>query len=176
MTGNTGGGKGGVWASLNLQTKWNYLAKGWHPVDDEMQDRLHMLSYVCQRWWPNSPRRTSVELNRCLVGAVGDGRPLKGSWLTVENQTQWYEKQKVERPEIQKCANVWLSGMSLVAARTKNLLSLLFICDFFLFLFCLFCILDILEIHILESNIWSSFGSIMLHIPALAARGVHYSN
>lgn len=56
------------------------------------KDKLHvlvpsiteaMLSYVCQLSWPNSPRRTSVELNRCLVG---DGRPLKGSWLTVETK------------------------------------------------------------------------------------------
>lgn len=91
----------GVCASLNIQTKWKYLAKDWHPVDNEIQDKLHMLvplvteamlSYVCQLSWPNSPRRTSVELYRCLVGRMGDGRPLKGSWLTAENQTQWYEK------------------------------------------------------------------------------------
>lgn len=48
------GGQGGL--SLFKYTKWNYLPKGWHPVDNEIKDKLHvlvpsltqvMLLYVC---------------------------------------------------------------------------------------------------------------------------------
>lgn len=85
---------------MNIQTKWNYLAKGWHLADEDIWDKVHalvssvteaMLLYLCQLPWPNSPRRTFAELIRCLVG---DGRPTKESWLTVEKKVQCYEKQK----------------------------------------------------------------------------------
>lgn len=101
-----------------------------------------------------------------FVGAMGDGRPFKGSWLTVENQTQCYEKQWKKKKNnksdsiesrdhknrsAQMCA---CPSMSLVAARPENLFL------FFFFLFCPFCVL--------ESNIWSSFSSIIMHVAAIA--------
>lgn len=73
---------------------WKYLSKGWHPLEDKIkvQNKLPALdpsvtevtlSYVCQLSWLNSPRRTYLAFNGCLVEVVGEGWALKGAWFTV---------------------------------------------------------------------------------------------
>lgn len=145
------GGRGwsGGLSFLNIQTNWSYLAKGWHPVDDEMQDKRHalvpsvteaMLLYVCQLSWPNSPRRTSVEIKRCLWGQWGMEGHLKGpgsQWkikLSVtknsvkkkNNKSDSIESRDHKNRSAQMCA---CPSMSLVAARPENLF-------LFFFFFC----------------------------------------